>query len=56
MILLTPMIHREEMQQVEGAQYAEIAETIERVKAVHRRYWNFAGEEGYHASLDTRQT
>jgi len=40
------MINTKEMQQVEDAQYEEIAGTIRRVKEVHRRYWNFEGEEG----------
>ena len=39
------MINTKEMQQVEDAQYEEIAGTIQRVKDVHRRYWNFEGEE-----------
>jgi hypothetical protein len=43
------------MRQVEDAQYEEIAETIERVNAVHRRYWNLAVEEGDNASIDTRK-
>lgn len=34
------MINKEEMQQVEDAQYTEIAKTIDRVKEVHRRYWD----------------
>jgi acetoin utilization deacetylase AcuC-like enzyme len=37
------MINTKEMQQVEDAQYEEIAETIQRVKKVHRRYWNLEG-------------
>ena len=37
------MINAKEMQQVEDAQYGEIAETIQRVKKVHRRYWKFNG-------------
>jgi len=34
------MINKEEMHQVEDAQYREIAETLERVKEVQRRYWD----------------
>jgi len=34
------MINKEEMQLVEDAQYREIAETLERVKEVQRRYWD----------------
>ena len=37
------MINTKEMQQVEDAQYDEIAETIQLVKKVHRRYWNLEG-------------
>ena len=37
------MINTKEMQQVEDAQYEEIAETVQRVKEVHRHYWNFEG-------------
>ena len=33
-------INNEEMRQIEDAQYQEIAQTIELVKKVHRRYWN----------------
>jgi len=34
------MINKEEMQQIEDAQYGEMAETIERLKGIHRRYWD----------------
>jgi len=34
------MINKGEMQQVEEAQYEEIAEAIQRVKGVQSRYWN----------------
>jgi len=34
------MINKKEMQLVEDAQYKEMAEVIERVKKVHRRYWD----------------
>jgi acetoin utilization deacetylase AcuC-like enzyme len=37
------MINTKEMQQVEDAQYEEIAGTIQRVKDIHRRYWHFEG-------------
>jgi hypothetical protein len=40
-LLGSSMINTKEMQQVEDAQYEEIAETIQRVKKVHRRYWKF---------------
>jgi len=36
----TSMINKEEMQQIEDAQYNAIAEVIEQVKSVHRRYWD----------------
>jgi acetoin utilization deacetylase AcuC-like enzyme len=34
------MINKEEMRQIEDSQYRNIAETIERVKEVHSRYWD----------------
>jgi len=54
-LLGSSMINKEEMRQVEDAQYDEIAETIQRVKAVHRRYWDFEVEEENDAFIDTRQ-
>jgi hypothetical protein len=42
-LLGSSMINMNEMQQVEDAQYEEIAETIQRVKKIHRRYWNLEG-------------
>jgi acetoin utilization deacetylase AcuC-like enzyme len=40
-LLGSSMINKEEMRQVEDAQYNEIAEIIQEVKTVHGKYWDF---------------